>query len=79
MILRNIQIDKQSFKERIYLKGKESFLVGILLIIAIIIFIVPIVSIFLLRVLFKYFNKIRKKATALIKTDPGFNFESKIK
>lgn len=69
-------MDRNSFKERIYLKGKESFLVGILLIIAIIIFAAPIAGIFLLRVLFKFFDKIRKKVTSSIATNQDCSYES---
>ncbi|MEN8121003.1 MAG: hypothetical protein ABFS35_11675 [Bacteroidota bacterium] len=72
-------MDKQSFTETIYLKGKESFAVGILLMIAIIIFIFPIIAIFLLRILSVQFSNIRKMATVPVKADQSYSFESKLK
>ncbi len=62
-------MNEQSISEIIYLKGKESFVVGILLIMVVIILIVPIVAIFLLRILFIQFSKIRKMAMVPVNTD----------
>ena len=42
-----------NFKNRIYLRAKESFIIGFLLIMAILVFIIPIGLIFLLRFIFK--------------------------
>ena len=39
----------ENLKERIYIKGKELFIVGFLLIVLIFIFIIPIACFFLLR------------------------------
>lgn len=75
--IKNIQMDKQSFSEIIYLKRKESFVVGVLLMIAIIIFVVPITAIFLLWILFKQFSYTRKKATVSVKADLDYSFESR--
>ena len=50
-----------NFKNRIYLKAKESFLVGFLLIILGIVFIIPIILIFLLRFVFKIILRKKEK------------------
>ena len=63
-------------KEMIYLKGKESVGVGILLMLAMIIFIVPIIVVVFLRLLFKMGQTAKEHAEvpAGVNTDIGKGF-----
>ncbi len=71
-------MSKISFKERVYLKGKESTVVGVLLILALIIFIVPILSILLLRYFYRQISKIGAKAKSQAETNAAFLLNSRV-
>ena len=51
----------KNYKDIIYLKGKESVVVNILFIVALVIFIVPIAAVFILRFLYKTVRKFQEK------------------
>jgi uncharacterized protein HemY len=63
-------------KEMIYLKGKESVAVGILLVLATIVFFVPIVLVVLLRLLFRMGQTVKEhsEVPAGVNTDIGKRF-----
>jgi len=55
-------MNKESLKDAIFLKEKESFIVGILLVFFVIILIVPVVIILFLRFIFKSIFRAKKRA-----------------
>ena len=60
-------------KDIIYLKGKESAFVSIMFLIAIVVFIVPIVAVFTLRFLYKLVLQVKESASVSTQVETNLN------
>jgi len=69
----------ENFKERIYLKGKESLIVGFLLTVLVIIFVLPIVCFFVLRYVSKLICKVGSRNSETVVRRVPININQNIK